>query len=233
MSWWFQITELKHLSVCILCDLWGLLHGFGISWAEAFWGAKCGYLTAEGDHLNGLSSPLKSPSEPRIFYVFWDFHLLLFCASDFEKYLFMILEMEVFMVLHGTFMVEVPNHILSCFHCLGHIRTHVRIPILKHFIESHFLLAFVTVMFIMNQTLGTSDVLPVSCLSYTLRMTKQPSRTFEYRHQDGLLLAVNLPAGLTVNTVSISDIVPGKKYTKRHSYCIILNTCVQLVTGFY
>ena len=35
------------------------------------------------------------------------------------------------------------------------------------------------------------------------------------------------------NTVSISGIVAGRKCTKRHSYCIILNMCVQLVTKFY
>ena len=151
--------------------------------------------------------------------------------SDFEKYLFMILEMEVFMVLHGNFMVEVPNHILSCFCCLGHIRTHVRIPILKQFIESHFLLGFCDSSVYYEPNFGNLRCL--ACVSYTLRVTKQPNRTFEYRHQDGLLLAVNLPAGLTVNTVLVSDIVAGKKYTKRHSYCIILNTCVQLVTGFY
>lgn len=89
------------------------------------------------DHLNGISSPLKSQSDSRLFCVFWDFHLcVVVCVCDFEK-----LSPDGIRKggLHGP---EVALHISSYFYFLAPVRTHIRVPSLQEFIESNFLHCF-------------------------------------------------------------------------------------------
>lgn len=161
-----------------------------------------------------------------MFCVFWDFYLcvvVVVFVCGFEK-------ISLHGIRKGGF--HGPNVALPIFpifisqllleHMLG-------FRVFKNSQEAIFRTALVTTMLIISQTLESLDVLPV--WGTYLKMTQQLNWTLKSIKVSHCWLSILSLGSLGMQSQFLTQWLAGN--TESHSYCIILDTCVQLVTKFY